>query len=223
MRPEELEPEVTERVPINISRDDRYFQDRYQGLPKDGYHKMFERMLSNGNIKILINTDFKEVIDIDYKEKKIYFLGKEFKGKLIYTGKIDEFFNYRYGELPYRSLKFEFETLNSEYFQKVGVINYPNDYEFTRITEFKRLTGQKSYHTTIAKEYPQEHNRNLPEKSIPYYPVPKKENIELYKKYGEKAKDFGNIIFIGRLGEYKYYNMDMVIERSLRIFEEAIL
>jgi len=223
MKPEELEPEVTERVPIYISRDDRYFQDKYQGLPKDGYHKMFEKMVSNPNIKILLNTDFKEVIDIDYEEKKIYFLGKEFKGKLIYTGEIDEFFNYEFGELPYRSLRFEFETLNIEYFQEVGTINYPNDYEFTRITEFKHLTGQKCFYTTIAKEYPQDYDRNIPEKSIPYYPIPKKENIELYEKYRGMAKGFENVIFLGRLGEYMYYNMDIVIDRALRAFEESLL
>jgi len=214
MRPEELEPEVTERVPVFISRDDRYFQDIYQGLPKNGYHEMFKKMLSNPNIKVLLNTDYKEVIGGDHEAKKVYFSGQEFRGKLIYTGKIDEFFNYELGELPYRSLRFEFETLNTEYFQEAGVVNYPNDYEFTRITEFKHLTGQKSPLTTIVKEIPQNHDRS-DWQNIPYYPIPKRENFDLCEKYKEKARAFENVIFLGRLGEYRYYTMNMVIEKAL--------
>jgi len=219
VRPEELDSSVMERVPIYISRDNRYFQDKYQGIPKEGYHKLFERMLSHPNIKLLLNTDFKEVIDIDYEERKIYFLGKEFKGKLIFTGPIDEFFNYEYGELHYRSLKFEFNTISQEYYQEVGVVNYPNEYEFTRITEFKYLTGQKSDFTTIAIEYPQIYDRDQQDRNIPFYPIPKEENVNLYEKYKEKAKNFKNVVFTGRLGEYRYYNMDEVIKRGLEIFE----
>jgi len=222
MRPEELEPEVTERVPVFISRDDRYFQDIYQGLPKNGYHEMFKRMLSSPNIKVLLNTDYKEVIDIDQEAKKIYFFGKEFQGKLIYTGKIDEFFNFELGELPYRSLRFDFETLNIEYFQEAGVVNYPNDYEFTRITEFKHLTGQRSCYTVIVREFPQEYNRFTTERGIPYYPVPKRENIELCQKYKKRAKAFKNIIFLGRLAEYKYYSMNVLVERALSAFKEEV-
>jgi len=219
VRPEELDSSVVERVPIYISKDNRYFQDIYQGIPKDGYHKIFERMLSSPNIKILLNTDFREVIEIDYEERKIYFLGREFKGKLIFTGPIDEFFNYEYGRLPYRSLKFKYETIEKEYYQEVAVINYPNEYEFTRITEFKHMTGQRSDNTTIAIEYPQEYDVKHPDKGIPFYPIPKKENVNIYKKYEERAKEFKNVIFLGRLGEYRYYNMDEVINRSLIIFE----
>lgn len=223
VRPEELDPSVMERVPIYISRDNRYFQDIYQGIPKEGYYKVFERMLSNPNIKILLNTNFKEVIEIDYEERKIYFLGKEFKGKLIFTGPIDEFFNYKYGKLPYRSLKFEYKTMEKEYYQEVAVVNYPNEYEFTRITEYKHMTGQKSYNTTISIEYPQEYDEKDPEKNIPFYPMPKKENMERYKKYEEKAKEFSNVIFLGRLGEYRYYNMDEVINKGLTIIYNNIL
>jgi UDP-galactopyranose mutase len=223
VRPEELDSSVMERVPIYISRDNRYFQDRYQGIPKEGYYKIFERMLSSPNIKILLNTDFREVIEIDYEEKKIYFLGKEFRGKLIFTGPIDEFFNYKYGRLPYRSLRFKFETIEKDYYQEVAVVNYPNEYEFTRITEFKYLTGQKANITTIAIEYPQDYDEKDPDKNIPFYPILRKENIEIYKKYKAQAVSFDNVIFIGRLGEYRYYNMSEVINSGLSIIYNNIL
>ncbi|MGF7119165.1 UDP-galactopyranose mutase [Methanobacterium oryzae] len=222
MKPEGLDPSVTARVPVYISKDNRYFQDKYQGMPKKDYTAIFEKMLRNENIKIMLNTSFKDVISIDFEKNKIYFQDHEFKGKLIFTGKIDEFFNYKFGELPYRSLKFDFETLNKEYFQEVGTVNYPNDHDFTRITEFKHLTRQKHPKTTIVKEYPQVHDRNVQGKDIPYYPIPKKENEELYAKYKEEAGKWDNIIFVGRLAEYKYYNMDIVVSRALNIFKEQI-
>ena len=218
MKPEELDPSVTARVPIYISRDDRYFQDDYQGIPKEGYKKLFERMINNSNIELMLETNFKEVIKLDHNKKKIYFMEKEFKGKLIYTGKIDEFFDYKFGELPYRSLKFDFENINKEYSQEAGTINFPNDYNFTRITEFKHLTGQKSSKTTIVKEYPQEHN----ETNIPYYPIPRQENLKIYKKYWAEAQKLDNVIFLGRLAEYNYYNMDIVINSALKAFGEKI-
>lgn len=216
-KPEELEENVTARVPINISRDDRYFQDIYQGIPKEGYTKIFEKMLNTDKIKILLNTDYKEIIEIDFIEREIYLLGRKFKGKLIFTGMIDEFFNYELGELPYRSLKFQFKTYNKEYYQEVATINYPNDFEFTRITEFKHMTGQFSLYTTVAEEYPKPYEK---EKNIPYYPIPKKENIDLYNKYLKRAKEFKNVLFVGRLAEYKYSNMDYVVKRSLESFQK---
>lgn len=218
MKPEDLDPSVTARVPIYISRDDRYFQDEYQGMPKEGYTKLFERMINNSNIEIMLETDFKEVIELNHDKKKIFFMEKEFKGTLIYTGKIDEFFNYKFGKLPYRSLKFNFETINKEYFQETGTVNFPNDYDFTRITEFKHLTGQKSPKTSIVKEYPQEHNKT----NIPYYPIPRQENLKIYKKYYAEAQKLDNVIFLGRLAQYKYYNMDIVIDSALKAFGEKI-
>jgi UDP-galactopyranose mutase len=197
--PYELEPEVTARVPIRTNRDDRYFTDKYQGMPKYGYIKMFENMLNNKNIHIMLNTDYKEVIDsIEYE-------------KLIYTGPIDYYFDYKYGKLPYRSLNFEFETLDCEKYQEVGTVNYPNDYDFTRITEFKHLTGQKHYKTTIVREYSSAEGE-------PYYPIPQKKNIEQYKLYEEEANKLNNVFFIGRLANYKYYNMDKVVEEALNLF-----
>jgi len=219
LKPEEISPQVTARVPIYVSRDNRYFTDRYQVIPKDGYTKIFERMLNHPNIKIMLNTDFKEVISIDFENKKIYFLGQEFKGKLIFTGMIDELFNFKYGFLPYRSLDLRFETIEQEYYQEAPVVNYPNDYDFTRITEFKHIHPVKSDKTTILKEYPKAYQPNV---DIPYYPVFTKENQELYNKYKEEADKFENLVLVGRLAEYRYYDMDDVVKRALEVFEERI-
>jgi len=219
LKPEEISPQVTARVPIYVSRDNRYFTDKYQVIPKDGYTKIFERMLNHPNIKIMLNTDFKEVFSIDFENKKIYFLGQEFKGKLIFTGMIDELFNFKYGFLPYRSLDLRFETIEQEYYQEAPVVNYPNDYDFTRITEFKHIHPAKSDKTTILKEYPKAYRPNV---DIPYYPVFTKENQELYNKYKEEADKFENLVLVGRLAEYRYYDMDDVVKRALEVFEERI-
>jgi UDP-galactopyranose mutase len=219
VKPEELNSSVTERVPIYISLDNRYFQDKYQGLPTNGYHKMFNEMLKCSNIKVMLNTDFNEVIKLS--KNNLYLLEKKFEGKLIFTGQIDELFNYEFGELPYRTLKFESKTIDEEYFQEVGTVNYPNNYDYTRITEFKHLTGQKHDKTNIIKEYPKSCNKN--DMDIPYYPIPKKEYNDLYSKYLEKTSTINNLILVGRLAEYKYYNMDEVISAALKIFKEVIL
>ncbi|KYO66931.1 UDP-galactopyranose mutase [Thermovenabulum gondwanense] len=219
LKPEELDPQVTARVPICISRDNRYFTDKYQAVPKEGYTKIFERMLNHPNIKIMLNTDFKEVLSIDFETKKIYFIGIEFKGKLIFTGMIDELFNFRYGYLPYRSLDLKFETVDKEYYQEAPVVNYPNDYDFTRITEFKHIHPTKSEKTIILKEYPKAYQ---PNRDIPYYPVFTKENQELYNRYKEEAEKFNKLIIIGRLAEYRYYDMDDIIKRALDFFDYMI-
>ena len=199
--PEDLSPEVTARIPVRFNKDDRYFTDKYQGVPQHGYTKLFENMLSSKNIRILLNTDYKEIID-----------GIKFE-KMIYTGPIDYFFDYKFGKLPYRSIKFEFETLECEYYQSVATVNYPNDYDFTRITEFKHITGQVHLKTTIVKEYPTSEGE-------PYYPIPHAENYEIYKLYENEAKKFDNIYFVGRLANYKYYNMDKVVEEALKLFDK---
>jgi UDP-galactopyranose mutase len=202
-------------VPIYISRDDRYFQDTYQGIPKEGYTKIIEKMLSNKNIKVLLNTDYKEVIgDIKFD-------------KLIYTGHIDYYFDNMFGHLPYRTLEFKLETIfneaiDSAFFQEKAQINYPNDYDFTRITEFKHLTSQKSNHSTIAYEFPKAYDHN--QKDIdPYYPIPKEENTLLFNKYKAEADKLENVIFLGRLADYKYYNMDQTIGVALQTFEKKIV
>jgi len=218
MRPEDIDPEVTARVPIFIGKDDRYFNDKYQAIPKDGYTKMFEKMLNNQNIKLLLNTDYKEVISIDIEKKRIYFLGNEFKGKLIFTGMIDELFNYKFGELPYRTLDLRFKTVEKEYFQEVATVNYPNDYDFTRITEFKHIHPSKTNKTTILYEYPKEYKKG----DTPYYPVFTPENREKYKQYRELAEEFENLTLVGRLADYRYYDIDDIVEKALEIFEEKI-
>lgn len=217
LKPEDLDSSVTERVPVFISKDNRYFQDEYQGIPFDGYHQMFKNMLDNPNIKIMLNTDFKELIEI--KNNEIFFNDKKFNGKLIFTGSIDELFNYCYGELPYRSLNFIFETINKNYFQEVATINFPNNHKYTRITEFKHLTLQKTNKTTIVKEYPKNYKIK---KDIPYYPIPKKSFEDIYKKYLNKSKKISNLILVGRLADYKYYNMDMVVYVTLEKFKELL-
>jgi UDP-galactopyranose mutase len=199
--PSDLHASVTARVPTRTNKDDRYFTDIYQAMPLHGYTKMFEKMLDHPNIKIMLNTDYKEIRDeINYK-------------KIIYTGPVDEYFDFRYGKLPYRSLDFKFETKDQEIYQETGTINYPNDYGFTRITEFKYLTGQQHKKTTLVYEFPKA-------EGDPYYPIPRAENAELYKKYQVLADQLTNTYFVGRLATYKYYNMDQVVAQALSTFKK---
>jgi UDP-galactopyranose mutase len=178
--PSELDASVTSRVPTRTNRDDRYFTDSYQAMPKHGYTKMFEKMLDHPNIKIMLNCDYREIADqIDYKQ-------------MIYTGPVDSFFNYRYGKLPYRSLEFKHETHDCEQFQIAPVVNYPNEQAYTRITEFKYLTGQEHKKTSIVYEYPQA-------EGDPYYPIPRKENAEIYNRYKALADMQTDVHFVGRL------------------------
>ncbi|GAB6888636.1 UDP-galactopyranose mutase [Desulfothermus okinawensis JCM 13304] len=219
MKPEEIDPEVTARVPVFIGKDDRYFTDTYQAVPTGGYTKIFERMLDHPNIKLMLSTDFKEVMNVDIESRKIYFLGQEIKGKVIFTGMIDELFDYKFGELPYRSLDLRFETLDKEWFQEVPTVNYPNDCDFTRITEFKHIHPVDTKRTVILKEYPKQYKTG---KDMPYYPFFTKENRELYNKYKELAEKFENLILVGRLAEYRYFDMDDVVKRALEIFEGKV-
>jgi UDP-galactopyranose mutase len=208
LKPEELDRAVTGRVPVYISRDNRYFQDPYQAMPKLGYTEMFRRMLSHPNIKVLLNADYREIMaDVKFD-------------RVICTGSIDTFFDYMYGELPYRSIHFEFETLDQESYQEVGTVNYPNDYDLTRITEQKYLSGQTSSKTTLVKEYPQAY---IVGKNEPYYPILNPENrdrLNLYTQEIEKLN--GTVLFTGRLGDYKYYDMDQAVVRALGLFEKAV-
>ncbi len=194
--PSELDASVTARVPTRTTRDDRYFTDSFQAMPKHGYTRMFEKMLDSPNIKIMLNCDYREIV-------------KEFPFReMIYTGPIDEFFDYRYGKLPYRSLEFKHETYDGEKFQTAPVVNYPNEQPFTRITEFKYLTGQDHKKTSVVYEYPQA-------EGDPYYPVPRPENAELYNRYRVLAEARSDVHFVGRLATYKYYNMDQIVAQSL--------
>lgn len=216
LSPEEIDPNVTRRVPINISRDNRYFDDKYQGHPVQGYTKMIENMLDHQNISLMLNTEMSDIIDIDHKDKNVYFCDQLYKGKLIYTGMIDEFFEYKFGELPYKSLRFDFiHDKDRDFVQNKASINYPNNFDFTRITEFKHMTQQKIKGTTFIKEYPQQYIRG---ENDPYYPVFTKENQASYDKYEKLSSQFPNVIFAGRLAEYKYYDMDDACENALKVF-----
>ena len=199
--PSELDASVTARVPTRTNRDDRYFTDTYQAMPLHGYTQMFKNMLSHKNIKVMLQTDYKDIIDII-----------PFKN-LIFTGPIDEYFDSCYGKLPYRSLEFKFETVDQEVFQPTGTVNYPNEQLYTRITDFKYLTGQKHPKTAIVYEFPKA-------EGDPYYPVPRAENAELYKKYQQLAATVSNTYFVGRLATYKYYNMDQVVAQALTTFKK---
>src|SRR6056297_4200 len=214
LSPEDLNKEVTSRVPVNISKDNRYFFDKYQVMPDMGYTYMFNKMLNHENIELLLNTDYKSIIKKSGNDE--FFLKNQKVKKLFYTGPVDYFFDFKFGQLPYRSLKFKFINFNREYYQNKGVINYPNNYDFTRITEFKHLTKQKNILTTIVKEYPS--SCNIQRGDIPYYPIPRKRNEKQYKKYHGEINNLDNVYFIGRLAEYKYYNMTSIIEKILENF-----
>ncbi|MFL0249126.1 UDP-galactopyranose mutase [Clostridium neuense] len=201
--PNELDKSVISRIPVRYNRDTRYFTDKYQGMPKYGYTKMCENIINNPKIHVLLNTDYKDIIEnLEYKY-------------LIYSGPVDYYFDYKYGELKYRSVKFELETLNVESYQDEAVVNYPNDYDFTRITEYKKLTWQENKKTTIAREYPTWDGE-------PYYPVPQKEYLDQYNLYRNEVEKLKNVFFIGRLAEYKYYNIDAAIKSAFNLFENKI-
>jgi UDP-galactopyranose mutase len=196
--PSELDSSVIARIPVRTNRDDRYFTDTYQAMPLRGYTRMFENMLDHPNITILTGADYREVArTAKFRE-------------LVYTGPVDEFFDCRYGKLPYRSLHFRHEHLNVDKFQPAAVINYPNLHDYTRVTEFRYLTGQAHQSTSVVYEYPQA-------EGDPYYPVPRKENQELYSKYQALASATTRTWFVGRLATYKYYNMDQVVAQALTL------
>jgi len=197
--PGELDASVTARVPVRTSRDDRYFNDTFQAMPSHGYTRLFERMLAHPSIKVLLGADFREVAgEVEFRET-------------IYTGPVDEYFDYRFGKLPYRSLRFHHETHDRQVFQPAPVVNYPNEHCYTRVTEFKYLTGQEHRKTSVVYEYPCDDGD-------PYYPVPRPENAELYRRYKALADATPHVHFTGRLGTYRYYNMDQVVAQALALY-----
>lgn len=198
--PEDLSAEIASRIPVRENRDPRYFTDKYQGIPEHGYTAMINTMLANPSITVLCNTDYASIKDeVQWRQT-------------VYTGKLDAFFDCKYGDLEYRSVKFDFETKNMEVFQPTSVVNYPNDYDFTRITEFKHFTGGKQPVTTICREFPSAQGE-------PCYVVMSDDNLakrENYLTEGRRLEESGEFTFIGRLAEYKYYNMDQVIESVMK-------
>lgn len=200
--PSELDKQVTSRIPTRTNTDDRYFGDTFQAMPLHGYTKMFERMVDHPLIDIRTGVDFAELKDRAH----------EMADHIIYTGPIDEYFDFRFGKLPYRSLKFDHQTLDQEHFQPVAVVNYPDEQvPYTRISEYKHLTGQDAPVTTITYEYPSA-------EGDPYYPIPRPENQELFKKYEALADETDDVTFVGRLATYRYYNMDQIVGQALATF-----
>lgn len=215
--PEEIDPSVTARVPVLISYDNRYFQDTYQGIPSEGYTPLFEKMLDHPGIDLRLGVDSSEVLRL--KAGEIMFENQPFKGEVIYTGAVDELFGCRYGRLPYRTLDFLFETHAVDIYQPKGTINYTVDQPYTRITEFKHLTGQSvPGRTTIMKEYPRAYTGA--EEEIPYYAILNPSNMAVYEKYKLMTESFSNLYLLGRLAEYKYYNMDAIVEGALALAED---
>jgi UDP-galactopyranose mutase len=199
--PSELDKSVTARVPTRTNRDDRYFTDSFQAMPAEGYTKMFQRMLAHPNITVRTGVDYRAVqAQVPHR-------------RLVWTGPVDEYFGFRHGKLPYRSLRFEHRTLEQEWYQQVGTVNYPaEDVPFTRISEYKHLTGQVHPRTSITAEYPTA-------EGDPYYPIPRPENQELYKRYEALADATGDVLFVGRLATYRYYNMDQIVGQALATFQ----
>ncbi len=203
--PEKIDPEVMARVPVFVGKDDGYFQDTYQAIPAQGYTRLVENMLHNSLISVRLKTPFEKIKDtVEYQ-------------RLFYTGSIDEFFNYQFGELPYRSLRFDIEQKNTEYYQPAVVINYPNNFDFTRICEHKYFLDEKTPSTVISVEFPQAFKRGENE---PYYPISNPQNAALYERYMQEAKKLPNTYFFGRLGAYKYYNMAQAVSAALDLFEK---
>ena len=199
--PSELHASVAARVPARTDRDDRYFTDTYQAMPRHGYTRMFERMIAHPNIKLMLSTDYREIASIiPHRE-------------LVYTGPIDAYFDERFGKLPYRSLEFRFQTHAARRVQPAATINYPNEHLYTRSTEFTAVTGQEHPMSTVVHEYPRADGD-------PYYPIPRPENAALYGRYAELAASTEGVHFTGRLGTYRYYNMDQVVAQSLTLYRK---
>ena len=217
--PEQIDKSVMSRVPVLISKDNGYFQDKYQGMPLHGYTKLFENMLDHDNIEIRCFCDAKDFLQ--FNEDEIYFEGTAFHGNVVYTGAIDELFGLEYGRLPYRTLEFQFEELKMKSYQPAAVVNYTVSEKFTRITEFKKLTGQKSENTTIVREYSKAYTGEKNE--IPYYAIINKDNNDLYERYIKIAQRFKNLYLLGRLAEYKYYNIDAITLEALRLSENKLV
>ena len=214
MKPEELGEAVMNRVPVYLSYEDRYFTDDYQFMPKKGFTEMITNMLRHPHIMLKLNTDANKIFA--FENGKIYFEGKEFDGIVVYTGRVEEIFGYKFGALPYRTLKFKFKTLNTPSFQKAAVVNYTTSRKFTRISEFTKFTCAKSDKTVIVKEY----SKKCKKSDMPYYPVPIAKNYERYDNYVKEATQYKNLYLLGRLANYKYINMDIAVLNAMKLFDK---
>ena len=217
--PEQIDPNTTARVPVFLSRDDRYFQDEWQGIPAQGYTSMVTAMLDHPNITVRLDTDARSLLTLG--DEHLFFEGEPFPGTVIYTGAVDELFACRFGRLPYRTLDFQFETHPMEWYQTCATVNYTVDQPYTRITEFKHMTGQvKKNCTTIVKELSRAYTGA--EGELPYYAIINPENNALYQRYRELTLRYPGFHLVGRLAEYKYYNMDAIVARSLQLCDDLL-
>ena len=213
--PSQLGKEIMNRVPVYISYEDRYFTDKYQFMPKQGFTEMVSNILRHPRIQLKLGKDAKKIISL--YDGKIYLNGKEFEGTLIYTGCVDELFDYKYGVLPYRSLKFKFKTIKKESFQPAAVVNYTTSKKYTRITEFSKFTCEPTDKTDIVKEYSKRFKKG---KNIPYYPIPIEKNHIHHKKYADEAKNYSNLYLLGRLAQYKYINIDDAVKNAMDLYRK---
>mgnify|MGYP006185979803 FL=1 len=218
IKAEDIAPDVLARVPVVLSRDDRYFHDSYQAIPAAGYTALISSLLSHQSIDVHLQQNALQRLKLE--QGQIWLDGEPFSGKLIYTGMLDQLFAYQFGELPYRSLQFVFRQLDCPYFQTATTVNYPNAPDFTRITEFKHILAEPSDSTTIVTEYPQDYDKNDPERNIPYYPVFTADNQQRFEKYKMLSAQYPQLVPLGRLAEYKYFNMDDAVANALEISQQ---
>lgn len=219
LKPEEISPDVLARVPVMVSRGGGYFTDKYQGMPDKGYTEMIKAMLESPLITVLSSTPAQDVLELS-QNGCVLVNGCDFDGKIVYTGALDELLDYRFGPLPYRTLDFVFESFDLDSYQPCATVNYTVSEDFTRISEFKKLTGQKCEGTTVVKEYPRSFDKDKGD--LPYYPISSAENEALYRKYRAIVDSYGVIYPLGRLAEYRYYNMDAAAESALELADRLI-
>ncbi len=214
LKPEELSDEVMTRVPVCVSDKAGYFNDEYQFMPKNGFTETVTNILKHPNIKLKLKTDAEK--HLYFEDGKIYFDGKELEGKVIYTGRVEEIFGYKFGALPYRTLKFKFKTYNRPSYQNAAVVNYTANKKFTRVTEFTKFTCEKQAKTVIVREYA----KKCKKADVPYYPIPTEKNKELYVKYFDEAKKYKDLYLLGRLAEYKHIDMDEAVLCAMQLFDK---
>ena len=218
IKPEEIDPSVLRRVPVRFNYETGYFDDEFQVMPKTSFTDFFKNILNHPNIEFKLGTDAKSWIQLKEDTKEIFVNGEKFEGKVIYTGAIDELFGCKYGKLPYRSLRFEWKFENKKNFQDAPVVAYPQEDGFTRISEYTKLPVQNVGEKTVyAVEYPLPYKAG--EDNEPYYPVLTKESLAMYQKYRKEADNYYNLYICGRLGDFKYYNMDNALEKALERFK----
>lgn len=219
---DQVDPATINRVPVVLGRDDRYFSDPIQKMPAQGYTALFRRLLDHPNITVQLECDAVRLLELTGEDGRIRWGGEEFDGPVVYTGCVDELLGYRFGPLPYRSLDLQLETLPMAHFQPAAVVNYPNEEDFTRITEFKYLTGQQSEKTTVMREYPLPYHRDAARGNLPFYPIISSENRAQYERYAGLLRQYPRLFLCGRLADYRYYNMDTAILRALELADHII-